>query len=99
MLLCLPAQIENAIGILSYVTGGVGLRADGGEQVIDRPQGGESFRACAGIERAQPVENFFGGESIEPGFRGTGVIEGKAQASFVPIRAGERKKSIQSAAK
>ncbi len=99
MVLRLPAQIENAVGILSDVTGGVALGADGGQEIVGRAERGESFRVCAGVERAKPVENLFGGEAMEPCFRGTGVVQGKAQASFVPIRARERKKSIQSSAK
>src|SRR5689334_18088872 len=38
MLLRLPAQVEDAVGILSDVTGGVGFGADGGEKIVRRPE-------------------------------------------------------------
>ena len=42
MLLRLPAEIENAVGIFGYVTAGVRLRSDGYERIIGRPQMGTS---------------------------------------------------------
>src|SRR5438477_9685942 len=85
MVVRLPAQIQDAVGILGYVTAGVRLCADSYERIVGWPECGESSDAYASIERTQPVENLFGGESIEPGFGGTSVVEGKPQAPLYPF--------------